>query len=885
MHDMVSRKVSQSRVSEGTSSALVLLLTLAIATIDMMTPAGIQMGALYILPLLLSGMTRRSWIPLLVASLALISLWVTYLLRASGPLVGLAATQLFDRAVLTVTIAGTCWLVVIYLRRTRSLAASEAALAEACNKLESSQGLAHLAGEVGLIGGWSVRLADKQVTLSDMVTRVLGLESDTALLTEDWSSQVCLPAYRDVMREAFEACARMGTGYDLELQMYRADRQSRWVRAIGRARRDGSGRIVEVQGAFQDIQARKEAEASLAHSRRQFELLADSMPFIVWTCSEDGDVDFVNAQLVTYSGKEREALLGRTSWLRLLHPDDRAGALAAWRLGPDAGSTYTTEFRLRRHDGVYRWHLNRARSERDEAGAIVHWYGTSVDIDDHKRLTLEAQRAARRLTTTLQSITDAFFLLDRDWRFTFLNPEAERLIQRPAAELLGKVIWEEFPAAVGSTFETQYRKAVADSEAVAFEGLYAPLNLWVEVRAYPSEEGLAVYFNDLSSRRALEERVRRSQRMESLGQLTGGIAHDFNNLLTVILGNSELLVEILQEPTPRALAEMIVAAGQRASDLTRRLLAFARRQALAPRSVDLNELVGNIDRLLRHTLGEHIEIQRKHTEGLWTTQVDPAQLETALLNLALNARDAMPKGGRLTLETANVTLDSAYAEQHVEVDPGEYVLLEVSDTGEGITPGNLKRMFEPFFTTRPRGQGTGLGLPMVYGFVKQTGGHITIHSEVGQGTTVRIYLPREREAAAAESQIVSAPHVGGAGTILLVEDDELVRRYAHDLLLTLGYRVVVAANGPEALTLIQERDDIELLFTDIVMPGGMSGRELADRALALRPDLKVLYTSGYTEDAIVHHGRLDPGVLLLSKPYRRVELARKIEEALRVSRN
>jgi signal transduction histidine kinase len=380
----------------------------------------------------------------------------------------------------------------------------------------------------------------------------------------------------------------------------------------------------------------------------------------------------------------------------------------------------------------------------------------------------------------------------------------------------------------------------------------------------------------------LNDRLRRSQRLEAVGQLTGGVAHDFNNLLTVVLGNAELLVELNRhQPQQRQLAEMIGSAAQRGAALTQRLLAFARKQALDPKSVDLNPLLASLDPLLRRTLGEHIEIELIRAAGLWPALVDQGQLENALLNLCLNARDAMPEGGRLTLETANARLDADYAARNLEVQPGQYVMLAVTDTGQGIAPEHLQRIFEPFFTTKEPGKGTGLGLAMVYGFVKQSGGHVAVYSEPGQGTTVKLYLPRSSTGSgAADAAAAAAVPVGGSETILLVEDDEAVRQFAAAQLVSFGYRVIEAADGPAALAIVEARDDIDLLFTDVVMPGGMNGRRLAEAVQRLRPGLPVLYTSGYTENAIVHQGRLDSGALLLTKPYLRSELDRMVRAAL-----
>jgi signal transduction histidine kinase/CheY-like chemotaxis protein len=379
----------------------------------------------------------------------------------------------------------------------------------------------------------------------------------------------------------------------------------------------------------------------------------------------------------------------------------------------------------------------------------------------------------------------------------------------------------------------------------------------------------------------LNRRLLQAQRMEAVGQLTGGLAHDFNNLLTVILGSAELLAERLEhDPELLQLAETTRLAAERGGELTRSLLAFARRQPLDPRPIDVGGEIRRIEMLLRRTLGEHIECRFDLAADLPPALVDPPQLEAALLNLLLNARDAMPEGGLLTVETGTAELDAAYAARHEEVRPGSYVGIAVTDTGCGMAPGVLAQAFEPFFTTKEFGRGSGLGLSMVYGFVKQSQGHVRIHSEPGQGTTVKLYLPR----AAGDVAPPAAPPARaerGHEAVLVVEDDAMVRAHAVIELTRLGYRVQAAANGHEAMQVLRGDAPVDVLFTDVVMPGGMSGPQLAASARLLRPGLRVLYTSGYTETAVVHHGRLDAGVVLLSKPYRRQELAAKLRLVLR----
>jgi PAS domain S-box-containing protein len=397
-------------------------------------------------------------------------------------------------------------------------------------------------------------------------------------------------------------------------------------------------------------------------------------------------------------------------------------------------------------------------------------------------------------------------------------------------------------------------------------------------------KGVVMVFSDITALRETERQLSQSQKLDAIGQLTGGVAHDFNNLLTVIIGNVEVLAEELADrPRLAAIVKAIDHAATRSADLTRQLLAFARRQPLSPRVTDVNALIGDAMALLKPTLGEHIEIEAVLADDAWPAMVDRSQLTTALVNLAVNARDAMPKGGKLTIETDNVVLDNTYAAANAEVEPGEYVMIAVSDTGTGIPESIRDKIFEPFFTTKEVGKGTGLGLSMVYGFLKQSRGHVQLYSEEGHGTTIRLYLPRALREGEPEPVPIEGPSMPvGSETILVVEDDELVRMHVVTQLESLGYRTLAAPSGAAALALVDEGARFDVLFTDVIMPGGMSGRQLADELLRRWPSLKVLYTSGYAENAVVHHGRLDAGVALLNKPYRKAELAQKVREVLDV---
>ncbi len=970
--------------------ALSLAMLALVALADTITPLMWAMASLYVLPLLIAIFARKTWFLVTVAVLSVLLCIADYALRAET----WSAYALINRVGAVSSLLAATGLGMALLRITERNEARRRAA-------EKQYELLRMASTVGRLGGWIIHLPAGPVEWTDEVAQIYELDPASPPETLDFERFIA-PEHLEHMRACFERCAREGTPYDEEFQIITCGGRRLWVRSFGRAVRDVAGKIVAVQGALQDITQAKEMEASLARSEAFFRQFAETLPLIVWTTDVAGKIDYISHAIADLCGPEAPLQALGDGWLTLLHPDDVEATRAAWEQAVQAGTPSAAEFRFRASDGSYRWYLARAIPFRDAQGNIVKWYGTSTNVDEQKRM-------ATRLRTILESITDGFVIIAPDGRIAYLNAPAEHILLERRADLLGKSIYEAFPQIRGTRFDREYTEAQTTERAAHFEEFFPRRRLWIEFSLYPSEEGVAVYFRDVTRRRAmedqlrlleaavarlndivmiteaapidkpgprivfvndafervtgysraealgrtprilqgprtqrgeldrvraalerceyvsvrvinykkfgrefwnefniapitnaegacthfvsiqcdvteqlaLEEQLRQAQRLEAVGQLTGGVAHDFNNLLTVMLGNAELLSEALAgNPDLKPLAEMISAAAQRGSALTHHLLAFARRQVLDPRVVDINSLIRGMDGLIRRTLGEHIEIRLFSASDLWRAQVDPVQLESALLNLCINARDAMPKGGTLTIETANVLLDQHYVERSTEVTPGDYVLIAVSDTGTGIAPEHLPRVWEPFFTTKEKGKGSGLGLSMVYGFVKQSRGHVTIYSEPGRGTTVKLYLPRTVEDVAGYETGIEGAWPGGNETILLVEDDEAVRHFARQQLTSLGYRVLEAVTGPEALEIIGIGEEIDLIFTDIVMPGGMSGRELVEAARQVRPGLKVLYTSGYAENVIVHHGRLDPGVLLLSKPYRRADLARKVREAL-----
>ena len=524
---------------------------------------------------------------------------------------------------------------------------------------------------------------------------------------------------------------------------------------------------------------------------------------------------------------------------------------------------------------------------RSDSGEIIGASKIAHDITAEKEAREKLRRETEERQRIFETSQDLILVTDGYGEFVQVSPSVKDILGYSPQDLVGRSATDFIhPDDLDSTRE-EMRAARRGAAKRSFEARYyhydgheVALN-WMGTWSEPVKRHFFIG-RDLTEKQAAEAQLRQVQKMDAIGQLTGGVAHDFNNVLTVITGTIGILSDAVAErPELAAITRLIDDAAERGAQLTKHLLAFARKQPLQPREIDVNALALEAAKLLHPTLGEQITITPQLTEDAWPALVDPSQLTAAILNLALNARDAMPGGGTLVLETRNVFLDDGYASMNADVVAGNYVMIAVSDTGTGISPVLLDRVFDPFFTTKEVGKGTGLGLSMVFGFVKQSGGHVKIYSEEGYGTSVKIYLPRSTGVQETEIEALqNVPVTGGDEKILIVEDDALVRQYVVTQIKSLGYTALEAANAAEALTIMDADKDIDLLFTDIIMPGNMNGRQLADEAARRRPELKTLFTSGYTENAIVHHGRLDSGVLLLAKPYRKSELARMLRTAL-----
>jgi PAS domain S-box-containing protein len=654
--------------------------------------------------------------------------------------------------------------------------------------------------------------------------------------------------------------------------------------------RSQSGSIVGATKIARDLSETRKIEVALRQETEERQRIFETSQDLILVIDPDGHLVQVSPSSASILGYDPEEMIGH-GVAEFIHPDD----------------LYSTrnEMRSARSGRGMRNFVTRYLP-RDGKAVSLAWMGTwsepvrryffmgrdMTEVHLAQEALLDSERMARRIIDTA---LDAFVQMDDAGTIIDWNPHAEQIFgwsrdQAVGRELTGLILPEPHRARVNEGLAEFLRAADGPMLGKRFEidarrrdGKTIQAELSVTAFERRGRRVFNGFIRDLTDQIAAETQRRQAQKMEAIGQLTGGIAHDFNNILTVIIGTIEILAEgVADRPEMAAIAKLIDQAAERGADLTKHLLAFARLQPLQPREIDVNGLVVTAAKLLRPTLGEHIEIETMLAEEPWLAFVDPGQLTTAILNLVLNARDAMPQGGKLFIETINSNLDDGYARRHGEVKPGPYVMIAVSDTGVGIAADLLDKVFEPFFTTKEAGKGTGLGLSMVYGFVKQSGGHIKIYSEGGHGTTIRLYLPKSMEVSQSVAEIGAVEAAeGGTELILVVEDDALVRSYVITQIRSLGYRTQSAADADEALRAINADPSIDLLFTDVIMPGAMNGRQLAEAAAKIRPCLKVLYTSGYTENAIVHHGRLDPGVLLLAKPYRKADLARMLRMALR----
>jgi two-component system, cell cycle sensor histidine kinase and response regulator CckA len=757
---------------------------------------------------------------------------------------------------------------------------------------ESRQRLESIINSVeGIV--WEADAATFQFTfVSHKAEQILGYPVDRWLSEPAFWRDHLHPADRDWAVEFCIKATHELRPHEFEYRMIAADGREVWLKDIVTLAGD-PGQTLRLRGILVDITASKRAEADLQASKSLLETVMNNIPQGVFWKDRDsrylgcnrvvarafgfetpeqmvGNTDFASVglrreQAAFFVQKDREVMESRVAQLGIIEEATLANGATIWM--------ETNKIPLR-----------------DADGEVIGVLGTWQDITERKLAATALAESNQKLQSLIQVAPFAMLIVDADATVQMWNPSAERIFGWSAGEVLGKPL-PYVPADRQAEFHGLLADGLKGKRQLAREvvrmrkdGSPVELSLW----SAPLCDGqgrinsVLAFLVDNTERKSLELQLRQAQKMEAVGRLAGGVAHDFNNLLTVISGYTEILLkDLVGDERRKNMVVEIRKAGERAASLTRQLLAFSRKQVLAPKVLDLNAIVAESEKMLKRLVGEDVRLAVKLNPSLAHVKTDVGQLEQALMNLVVNARDAMPQGGTITIETANVDLDEDYCRSFAEVKPGRYVMLALSDTGCGMDEPTMVRIFEPFFTTKEPGKGTGLGLAMVHGFIKQSGGHVSVSSEVGKGSSFKVYLPEVQVVRTlGKSRFGQKKMPQGSETILLVEDDVEVRVLTYQILQSCGYTVLAAAHGAEAIQMAEKHQGtLHLLLSDVVMPG-MGGRQVAERVKALKPAIKVLYLSGYTDDAVVRHGVLESETAFLQKPFTPALLANKVREVL-----
>ena len=746
-------------------------------------------------------------------------------------------------------------------------------------------------------------LEGRFISVNPAFARILGYESPEDVIAN--RTDIEGQHYVDPnVRSGLERMLREhGMVVGFECEVFRKDFSKIWVIENIRIIRDENGAVIYYEGSIEEVTERKRAEeersqltVEIETQRQRLNNIIANVPGVVWETWGEPDaskqrIEFVSDHVESMVGYSVEEWLATPNfWLTIVHPDDRESA------GQKAAATFmdgkrgALEFRWIAKDGHEVWVESNTAVILDGQGQPVGMRGVTVDITERKRAEQDLKLSEERYRELIENAHDIIYTHDLEGNYTSVNKAGEQIMGYTREESLKMNLTQTIAPEFVERARQMIRRKLDGENVTAYDLEVLAKNgrkIAVEVNTRIIHKngvpvGVQGIARDVTERKQLEAQFRQSQKMEAIGQLAGGIAHDFNNLLTAITGYSELTLRRLQSEDPlRRNIEEIKKAGDRAASLTRQLLAFSRKQVLQPQVLDLNSIISDLEKMLSRLIGEDVNLRTSLEPQIGSIKADPGQIEQVIMNLAVNARDAMPEGGKLTIETKNVYLDEEYTKRHITINPGPYVLLAMTDTGTGIDETTRVRIFEPFYTTKEIGKGTGLGLSTVYGIVQQSGGNIWVYSEVGVGTTFKVYLPRVDEGAQEYKRTTQTEVVlQGSGTILLAEDEELVRTLAREVLKTYGYHVLEAANGGAALLICENyKGAIDLLITDVVMPE-MGGRDLAVRLKQLLPELKVIYMSGYTDDAILHQGVLEEGANFIQKPFSPVALARKVGDVL-----
>ena len=760
--------------------------------------------------------------------------------------------------------------------------------------LRASEGRLAIATAANGASMWDWNIPRDEIYYNEHWREALEIDPEQLLERKELHERLLLPGDRPEVLQQFEDHYHGRTAqFSSEYPLVTARGTRKWFEAYAKVvSRDAEGRPLRMIGVLNDASSKRKAVQDVTAVQERWERAVrgtsdglydwDLLTGHVWYAARF-------RQIVGYDEADFPDMFA--SFQNALHPDDRTLVLSKIRGHLENQAKLDVRCRVNTRTGATIWCRLRGEAARDAAGRPLRLSGSISDISAQ----IEAEEALNRSQDFYGTILDSLPLfiayVDRDERIVYANRNFQEFFAVPLASSRGRVINDVIgdrrygaigpfvrKAFLGKATEGQGRFRAHSGRVLDLDGLFLP-----HYDEHGELQGCIVAARDMTDKRQLEAELRQSQKMEAVGRLTGGIAHDFNNLLSVIVGNMQLLARSLREsPRLRRQAETALSAAMRGAALTQRLLGFARQQVLEPKVLDLNGMICDMYELLRRTLTGDIEIERRLEPALWATRADPGQLENSVLNLVINARDAMAHGGTITIATRNVTVAASRGARDEGVEPGDYAVVEVKDSGAGMSAQVLKRVFEPFFTTKDVGKGSGLGLSMVYGFVKQSGGHVTLTSALNQGTTVHMYFPRVHASLARATVDASSPLdlPRGEELILVVEDNAEVRRTAVDILSTLGYRVLEASNGHHALQQFLQHPDIALVFSDVMLPGGMLGSQLVSKLRERRPDVRILMTSGFSESGIMNRGVLDGTIELLQKPYKVEELARRVRALL-----
>jgi len=755
--------------------------------------------------------------------------------------------------------------------------------------LKRSQRLLNETQRITKVGGWEYDVATCRVTWTDEVYNIYGVSKDYDPSNVEQDIQFYAPEDQKQMTEAFQRAIKKGDPYDLELEFVNAQGMRLWVRTIGQIERNG-GEIVRVFGNIMDMTERRRAEEEMARVAHEWQIIFDASYDAIWILDKDQRVLRSNKTAERFFQRPYSEFIGKHCW-EIVHGTSQPIPQCPIPRARDSLRRETRELQIGKG-----WFEVMVDPILDEGGQFIGAVHIVRDIAETKQAEEDLKESEERYRMAIENSNDGVAIVKGDLHLYVNQRFAEIFGYESPQEIIGKdykITVHPDDIEMVKDLSLKRQKGEAVPSQYEFKGIRKDgKEIYLEVSStkitYKGEPVALTYLRDVTERKkaekemlSLQEQLRHSQKIEAIGQLAGGVAHDFNNILTVIKGTCQLSLLDLDERDPMyGNLKEIERSAERAAGLTRQLLAFSRKQILEVQVLDLNQVIQRLDKMLHRIIGEDIGLVTFFAEELGRVKVDPGQMEQVIINLAVNARDAMPKGGKLTIETANVELDGEYAKRHIAVKPGPYVMLSISDTGVGMTPEVKERLFEPFFTTKEMGKGTGLGLSTVYGIVKQSGGNIWVYSEPGQGTTFKIYLPRVDEPLEERKEEVIREVPKGDETILVVEDEETVRKLAVRLLKRQGYKVLEAPDGGQAFILCEKyQGPIHLILSDVVMPG-MSGRELVERLQKIHPEAKSLYMSGYTDNVILHHGILEKGFEFISKPFTRESLARKVREVL-----